>query len=72
MLKSNKLLFSTSESQGRGVYLTENGDIALLLNADKHLQILVKKSAKAAAQEIDTVVSALQGGLSQDGYVLSP
>ena len=72
MLKSNKLLFSTSEAQGRGVYLTENGNIALLLNADKHLQILVKKSAKAAAQKIDTVVSALQGPLCQDGYVLSP
>eukprot|EP00435_Cladocopium_sp_Y103_P055618 s618_g18.t1 len=69
---STRVLTACSGCTGRGVYLTENGDIALLLNADKHLQILVKKSAKAAAQKIDTVVSALQGGLSQDGYVLSP
>ena len=52
--------------------MTDAEDVALWLNASKHLQILVNKSAKKQMiHKIDTVVSALQGPLCQDGYVLS-
>ena len=61
-----------SRPHSGGVYVTDAEDVALWLNASKHLQILVNKSAKKQMiHKIDTVVSALQGPLCQDGYVLS-
>ncbi|CAE7215008.1 unnamed protein product [Symbiodinium natans] len=71
-LKSKNLLFDAADFSGRGVYVTEAEDVALWLNASKHLQILVNKSAKKQMiHKIDMVVSALQGPLCQDGYALS-
>jgi len=71
-LQSKHLLFDAADFAGRGVYVTDAEDVALWLNASKHLQILVNKSAKKQMiHKIDTVVSALQGPLCQDGYVLS-
>lgn len=72
-LESKKLMFESKELSGRGVYLTEKEDLALWINAEKHLQILVHSSAKQnLAHKIDMMVSALQGPLLQDGYTLSP
>ncbi|CAE7636472.1 unnamed protein product [Symbiodinium pilosum] len=45
-LKSKSLLFEASDLSGRGVFVTDAEDVALWLNASKHLQILVNKSAK--------------------------
>lgn len=72
-LESKKLMFESKDLSGRGVYLTEKEDLALWINAEKHLQILVHSSAKQnLAHKIDMMVSALQGPLLQDGYTLSP
>lgn len=72
-LESKKLMFQSKDLSGRGVYLTEKEDLALWINAEKHLQILVHSSAKQnLAHKIDMMVSALQGPLLQDGYTLSP
>lgn len=72
-LGSKKLLFEAKDIAGRGIYVTEKEDLALWINAEKHLQILVHQSAKSLLpQKIDMVVSALSGPLIQDGYTLSP
>ncbi|CAJ1362211.1 unnamed protein product, partial [Effrenium voratum] len=71
-LESKSLLFPATELAGRGVYLTESGELALWLNAGKHVQVLVNKSVKdQMPQKLDAVVSALRGPLCQDGYQLS-
>jgi len=73
LLESKKLLFESKDFTGRGVYLTEKEDVAIWINAEKHLQILVHSSAKQhLVHKIDMIVSALAGPLNQDGYTLSP
>ncbi|CAK9073496.1 unnamed protein product [Durusdinium trenchii] len=72
-LASKKLLFESFDAAGRGIYVTEKEDVALWVNAEKHLQILVHQSAQGELQhKVAMVVSALQGPLIQDGYTLSP
>lgn len=73
LLESKKLLFESKDFTGRGVYLNEKEDVAIWINAEKHLQILVHSSAKQhLVHKIDMIVSALEGPLNQDGYTLSP
>eukprot|EP00435_Cladocopium_sp_Y103_P049962 s483_g15.t1 len=57
-LESKKLMFESKDLSGRGVYLTEKEDLALWINAEKHLQILVHSSAKQnLAHKIDMMVT---------------
>lgn len=72
-LRAAGLLFPFESPNGRGVFATANGRVAVWVNAGSyHLEGLVKQDASSpgSVTDLDLLEGAISAGLQQDGYSL--
>eukprot|EP00928_Gymnodinium_smaydae_P078956 TRINITY_DN63002_c0_g1_i1.p1 TRINITY_DN63002_c0_g1~~TRINITY_DN63002_c0_g1_i1.p1 ORF type:complete len:214 (+),score=51.54 TRINITY_DN63002_c0_g1_i1:91-732(+) len=74
-LKAHGLMFDSREAAGRGVFANDARDVAVWVNADQHINIVVKQRGPLgtadAEQRIGLLESSLRQTLQQDGLFLT-
>eukprot|EP00420_Gonyaulax_spinifera_P038645 CAMPEP_0197878022 /NCGR_PEP_ID=MMETSP1439-20131203/6518_1 /TAXON_ID=66791 /ORGANISM="Gonyaulax spinifera, Strain CCMP409" /LENGTH=536 /DNA_ID=CAMNT_0043497399 /DNA_START=87 /DNA_END=1697 /DNA_ORIENTATION=- len=71
VLNSDGLLFKSPDPAGRGVFANNARDVAVWVNGDHHLQILVKEGTagpQETLKKLRAVESAVRMAVSQEGY----
>lgn len=71
LLNADGLLFQTGDSMGRGIFVTMARDMAVWVNAEHHVQIIVKQQGTDAGEvlaKVRSVEGTLRQALQQEGY----
>lgn len=70
-LQTSGFCFKAKEAAGRGVFINEEKDIAVLINSESHLEIIVKPDlgdAAAAPKRLRMLENVLRDQLKLSGY----
>jgi len=74
LLNGSSLLFQKADSQGCGVFANTAKDMAVWVNEDHHIQVIVNQNGKSVEESIAQLhhaEAAVRAALQQDGYSLS-
>eukprot|EP00931_Biecheleriopsis_adriatica_P080034 TRINITY_DN53391_c0_g1_i1.p1 TRINITY_DN53391_c0_g1~~TRINITY_DN53391_c0_g1_i1.p1 ORF type:complete len:317 (-),score=65.92 TRINITY_DN53391_c0_g1_i1:111-1061(-) len=70
-LKAAGLLFGASDPRGRGIFVADSQEIAVWLNASRHVQILVRPEAGSQeTSKAESVKQCLEAAAKKHGYAL--